>query len=81
MITLTITIEEELAQVFQPLLDRRSMTAEEFVKQALYHYLTEDQSTRDIKEQDSLVGLFDLGDPLLSEKSEQILQATVTPPH
>lgn len=81
MITLTITIEEELAQVLQPLLERRSITAEELVKQALYHYLTEEQSTVDIKEQDSLVGLFDLGDPMLSEKSEQILQATSTPSH
>lgn len=75
MTTLTITLEDELAQILQAALYRKSITAEELVKQALYQYLDEEQATEGEQGEDSLVGLFDLGDPLLSEKSEEILHA------
>lgn len=78
MTTITIAIEDELAQILQATLYRKSITAEELVKQALYLYLDEEQTAAHEQAEDSLVGLFDLGDPLLSEKSEEILQAIFT---
>ena len=78
MTTLTIALEDELAQILQATLYRKSITAEELVKQALYQYLDEEQAIESTQAEDTLVGLFDLGDPLLSEKSEEILQAMFT---
>jgi c-di-GMP-related signal transduction protein len=74
MTTLTITLEGELAQILQAALHNQSITAEELVKRALYQYLEEEQLPESVSGDDNLVGLFDLGDPLLSEKSEEILQ-------
>ena len=78
MTTLTITLEDELAEIIQAALQRKAISAEELVKQALYQYLDEGQESVHTPAEDSLVGLFDLGDPLLSEKSEEILQAMFT---
>ena len=78
MTILTITLEDELAEIIQAALQRKAISAEELVKQALYQYLDEGQESVRTPAEDSLVGLFDLGDPLLSEKSEEILQAMFT---
>lgn len=78
MTTLTITLEDELAEIIQAALRCKAISAEELVKQALYQYLDEGQERVRTPAEDSLVGLFDLGDPLLSEKSEEILQAMFT---
>ncbi|MCE7980145.1 MAG: hypothetical protein DYG89_03050 [Caldilinea sp. CFX5] len=75
---LTIGLEDELQQIIQVALYRKTITAEQLVKQALYRYLHEEQVVEDEEVaseygEDSIVGMFDLGDPFLSEKSEEIL--------
>lgn len=75
---LTIGLEDELQQIIQIALYRKTITAEQLVKQALYRYLDEEQISEGEEVaneygEDSIVGMFDLGDPLLSEKSEEIL--------
>lgn len=75
---LTIGLEDELQQIIQIALYRKTITAEQLVKQALYRYLDEEQISEGEEvaneyDEDSIVGMFDLGDPLLSEKSEEIL--------
>lgn len=75
---LTIGLEDELQQIIQIALYRKTITAEQLVKQALYRYLGEEQISEGEEvaneyDEDSIVGMFDLGDPLLSEKSEEIL--------
>lgn len=67
MTTLTIALQDSL--------DRQSSVTEELLKRAIYQYLDEAQVIESTTAEDALVGLFDLGDPLLSEKSEEILHA------
>jgi hypothetical protein len=73
MRTLTVDLEEGLTRILKVALHRRSSTAEELAKQAFYQYLGKEQATEDELTTDSIVGMFDLGDPLLSEKVEDIL--------
>jgi len=73
MTTITIVLEDELAQLVDNAVQQSSSSPEEIVKQAIYHYLN-DLQKMDAGE-DPLVGLFDLGDPLLSENVEEVLQA------
>lgn len=75
MTTITVALEDELVEILQKALYRQSISTEELVKRAIYHYLDEEQMPAQEAVEDSLVGLFDLGDPLLSEKSEEILQS------
>ena len=75
MTTITIALEDELVEILQMALHRQAISTEELVKRALYHYLDEAQMPAQEVGEDSLVGLFDLGDPFLSEQSEEILQS------
>ena len=72
MTTITVIIEDELAQIVDNAVHRLSISQEEIVRQALYHFL--DEPPEIVAEEDPLIGLFDLGDPLLSENTEEILQ-------
>ncbi|MEZ4659215.1 MAG: hypothetical protein R2911_16760 [Caldilineaceae bacterium] len=72
MTTITITIEDELAQIVNKAVHRLSISQEEIVRQALYHFFDEAQES--MAGEDPLIGMFDLGDPLLSENAEEILQ-------
>ncbi len=72
MTTITVTIEDELAQIVNKAVHRLSISQEEIVRQALYHFC--DEAAEIVAEEDPLIGLFDLGDPLLSENAEEILQ-------
>lgn len=67
-----------LTTALQNRLDCQSILTEEFLKRTLYQELDEAEAVEGTPAEDSLVGLFDLGDPLLSEKSEEILQALFT---
>ncbi|MEZ4734964.1 MAG: hypothetical protein R3E79_48335 [Caldilineaceae bacterium] len=64
-----------LTTALQDRLDCQSSMTEEFLKRTLYQDLDETEAGEGTPVEDSLVGLFDLGDPLLSEKSEEILHA------
>lgn len=65
-----------LPTALQDRLDCQSSMTEEFLKRTLYQDLDETEAGEGTPVEASLVGLFDdLGDPLLSEKSEEILHA------
>jgi predicted transcriptional regulator len=68
MVTLTISLEDELAEALHTLAERNKLTEEELIKRVVEKYVI-------ISEQgdDPLVGLFDLGEPQLAEHAEDVL--------
>ncbi|HXW00081.1 MAG TPA: CopG family transcriptional regulator [Anaerolineae bacterium] len=72
MVNITISIEDELAKSLQTLAERSKLTEAEIIENALKRYVTS-------SEVDPLIGLFDLGDPYLAERAEDILRTSIKP--
>jgi predicted transcriptional regulator len=73
MVTLTVSLDDELAEALQTLATQSQVTEEELIKRAVQNYVVTFQSD------DPLVGLFDLGAPDLAEQAEEILHASIKP--
>lgn len=71
MVTITVVLEDDLAKELEAATSRTQLTREEIIKHALVQYISTGA------QDESLIGLFDLGDPDLATKSEEILQAEI----
>jgi predicted transcriptional regulator len=73
MVTLTISLDDQMAIALKRLTKETKLSQEELVRRAIAEYVVP------YEDEDALIGLFDFNDPDLAEKSEDILREAITP--
>lgn len=71
MVTITLSLEDELVQTLQKLRLQTHLTYEEIIKRALVEY------TNPSPPPDPLIGLFDFGDATVAKQAKEIVQAEI----